>query len=101
VCCARFHLFSQSSYFWFVRTPYTNPCARQGLTYQQKNVNMLKHLLSKGGHTPARIFSNPFPHSRVVSNNESAIQEVLEEPKIHEHIPQEEDLEVSSSSYCE
>jgi hypothetical protein len=62
---------------------------------------MLKHLLRKGGHTPARIFSNPFPHSRVVTRDESAFQEAVEEPGIHEHIPQEEDLEFSSSSPCE
>jgi hypothetical protein len=59
---------------------------------------MLKHLLSKGGHTPARIFSNPFPHSRVVAMDEFSFQEAVEEPMIHEHTPQKEDLEVSSST---
>jgi hypothetical protein len=59
---------------------------------------MLKHLLSKGGHTPGRIFSNPFPHSRVVTRDEYVIQEVVEEPRIHEHISQEEDLEDCSSN---
>jgi hypothetical protein len=59
---------------------------------------MLKHFLSKGEHTPARIFSNPFPHSKIVTRDESAFQE---DQRIHEHIPKEEDLEVSSSSPCE
>ena len=69
---------------------------RQGLSDQPENVNMLKNLLSKGGHTLARIFSNPFPHSIIITKDESIFQEAIEEQRIHEHIPQEEDLEVSS-----
>jgi hypothetical protein len=53
---------------------------------------MLKNLLNKGGHTPVRIFSNPCPYSRVVTRDESTIQETMEESEIHEHIPEEEDL---------
>jgi hypothetical protein len=64
----------------------------------QKNVKMLKNLLRKGGHTPARIFSNPCSHSRVATRDEFVFQEAVEEPKTHEHSPHEEDLEVSSSS---
>jgi hypothetical protein len=44
---------------------------------------MLKHLLRKGGHTPARIFSNPFSHSRVATRDEFVFQEAVEEPKTH------------------
>jgi hypothetical protein len=62
---------------------------------------MLKNLLRKGGHTHASMFLNPFPHSRVVTRDESAIHEVVEELEIHEHIPQEGDLEVFTSSLCE
>jgi hypothetical protein len=57
--------------------------------------------LSKVGHTPARILSNPCPQSRVVTRCESTFQEAVEERGIHEHIPQEEDMEVSSSTPCE
>jgi hypothetical protein len=58
---------------------------------------MLKNILSKGGNTHAGIFSNPCPHSRIITRDESIFQEAIEEQRIHEHIPQEEDLEVSSS----
>jgi hypothetical protein len=45
-----------------------------------------------------RIFSNPCPHSRIVTKDESTIQEVVvEEQRIHEHAPQEENLEVYSN----
>jgi hypothetical protein len=62
---------------------------------------MLKNLLSKGRHATTRIFSNPCPHSRISTRDESAFQKSVEEQRIHEHILQEEDLEVSSSSPCE
>ena len=56
---------------------------------------MLKNLLNKGGNVITRIVSNRFPNSIIVTNNESTIQEVVEEQRICEHNPREEYLEVS------
>jgi hypothetical protein len=55
---------------------------------------MPRKLLSKGGNYVTRIVSNPFPHSRIVTKDESAIQEAVVEKNIH--ALQKEHLEVSS-----
>jgi hypothetical protein len=57
---------------------------------------MPKNLLGKGGNSITRIVSNPCPHSRIVTKDESTIQEVVEEQRIHEHALQEDNLEVYS-----
>jgi hypothetical protein len=41
------------------------------------------NLLRKGGNSITRIVSNPCPHSRIVTKDEFAIQEAVEEQRVH------------------
>jgi len=60
---------------------------------------MLRNLLIKRGCVATRIFSNPYTKFRVITRGESTPHEAVEEQMIHEHIPQEEDLQVSSNPH--